>query len=66
MLSYHMVILGPDRGHDVLPLLHQQPAAEQPGQHVHQLPAAFHLLGLVVRSVLHKHTAFRILRVPLM
>lgn len=42
---------GPDRGHDVLPLLHQQPAAEQPGQRVHQLPPALHLLGLVVRSV---------------
>lgn len=55
-----MVTLGPDRGHDVLPLLHQQPAAEQPGQRVHQLPAAFHLLCLIVRSVAHKHVAFSV------
>lgn len=40
----------------MLPLLHQQPPAEQPGQRVHQLPAAFHLLSFVIWSVTHIET----------
>lgn len=38
--------------HDVLPVLHKQPASEQQGQRVHQLQAAFHLLRFVIRSVI--------------
>lgn len=54
-LNVHVFTAGPDWGHDVLPLLHQQPPAEQPGQRVHQLQAAFHLLIIIIRSVTHKH-----------
>lgn len=44
----HVCIKGPDRGHDVLPLHHQQPPAEQPGEHVHQLQAAFHIFSFII------------------
>lgn len=44
----------------MLPLLHQQPSAEQPGQHVHQLQAAFHLLSFIIWSVTHKQVVFSI------
>lgn len=53
-LNFHVFPPGPYWGHDVLPLLHQQPPAEQPGERVHQLQTAFHLLGFIIWSVTHK------------
>lgn len=52
------VSAGPHREHDVLPLLHPQPPAEQPGLCVHQLQAALHLLRFIIWSEPHRQAEF--------
>ena len=51
LIFHHVSTAGSDWSYDVLPLLHQQPTAEQPGECVHQLQAAFHLLSFLIWSV---------------